>query len=133
MENITSYNINTKSEEMSKLMHSWSCRNITPLGRITVLKSLILSKIIHILQSLPSPDQSTLKEIDKKNFDFIWRKKRHEVNKITLCQEWQNGGLNMINLQEFDMSLKITWLRKLSSADLEWEEFARHYNADQFI
>ena len=133
MENITSYNINTKSEEMSKIMHGWSCRNITPLGRIKILKSLILSKIIHILQSLPSPNQNVLKELDKKNYDFIWRKKRHEVNKITLCQEWQNGGLNMINLQDFDMSLKITLLRKLTTDNPEWEEFAHYYKVDHLL
>ena len=70
MEDVTKLNINTKKEEMTKLMHSWSCRNITPLGRITILKSLIISKIIHILQSLPSPDLDTLKQLDKANFDM---------------------------------------------------------------
>ena len=133
MEDITSYNINIKKPEMTKLMHSWSCRNITPLGRITVLKSLILSKIIHILQSLPSPTQATLKELDKANFDFIWRNKRHEVNKLVLCQEWNKGGLNMLNVQEFDMSLKITWLRKLMMDAPEWEEFASLYKIERLI
>ena len=42
MSNITKDNIELKLNEMSKLMQAWSCRNITPLGRITVLKSLIL-------------------------------------------------------------------------------------------
>ena len=38
-----------------------------------------------MLQSLPSPDPSTLKELDKLFFNFIWKNKRHEVNKKVLC------------------------------------------------
>ena len=114
-------------------MQAWTCRNITPIGRITILKSLILSKIIHILQSLPSPGTETLNTLDKMNFDFIWKGKRHEVNKKNLCLDWEHGGLNMINLKEFDMSLKITWLRKLIVQDPDWLEFALHYRIDKII
>ena len=133
IENITDANIDQKKEEIKKLMQSWSCRNITPMGRITVLKSLILSKIIHILQSLPTPSTCTLNEIDKLNFDFIWKKKRHEVSKTTLCLNWDKGGLDMINLKEFDMSLKLTWLRKYLKQSPEWSEFANFYNIDNII
>ena len=133
IENITSYNIGLKLDEIKKLMQAWTCRNITPIGRITILKSLILSKIIHILQSLPSPCTETLNTLDKMNFDFIWKGKRHEVNKKVLCLDWEHGGLNMINLKDFDMSLKITWLRKLIVQDPDWLEFALHYRIDKII
>ena len=66
---------------MSKLMQLWACRNITPLGRVTVLKSLILSKIVHVLQSLPSPDKETLKVINKMCVDFVWKKKDMRLTK----------------------------------------------------
>ena len=133
IENITSYNIGLKIDEIKKLMQAWTCRNITPIGRITVLKSLILSKIIHILQSLPSPSTETLTTLNKLNYDFIWKGKRHEVSKKTLCLDWEQGGLIMINLKEFDMSLKITWLRKLYTQNSEWSEFASHYRIDKII
>ena len=132
MADITKDNIEIKINDMSKLMQLWACRNITPLGRVTVLKSLILSKIVHVLQSLPSPDKETLKVISKMCVDFVW-KKRHEVNKVTLCMDWDNGGLNMGYITEFDMSLKLTWLRKLLQQSLDWIEFAVHYKLDRLI
>ena len=133
LNDITADNINIKKNEMKNLMQSWSCRNITPTGRITVLKSIIISKIIHMLQSLPSPDLSTLKELDKLFFNFIWKNKRHEVNKKVLCLDIEQGGLKMLNLVEFDMSLKITWLRKLHIQTPEWKEFACYYKIDRLI
>ena len=39
----------------------------------------------------------------------------------------------MINLKEFDMSLKTTWLRKLYTQNSEWSEFASHYKIDKII
>ena len=52
---ITDQNITLKIESMKKLIQLWMGRNITPVCRITVFKSLILSKIIHLLQALPFP------------------------------------------------------------------------------
>ena len=39
----------------------------------------------------------------------------------------------MINLQEFDMSLKLTWLRKLIIRTNEWDKFALHYKIDRLL
>ena len=81
MANITELNILLKIDSMKKLIQLWMGRNITPVGRITVFKSLVLSKIIHLLQSLPSPNQTTMSSIEKLALDFIWRNKRHQVSK----------------------------------------------------
>ena len=86
-----------------------------------------------MLQSLPSPDLNTLKELDKLYFNFIWKNKKHEVNKNVLCLDIEQGGLRMLNLVEFDMSLKITWLRKVYVQNPEWKEFACHYKIDHLI
>ena len=110
------------------LTQSWSKRNITPNGRITVLKSLILSKITHILISLPAPDEEMFKKLEKMCVDFIWKGGRHEVSKDTLYKTIKQGGLNMINIREFEMALKFTWIRKLIKGDPDWSEFADNYH-----
>ena len=45
-----------------------SKRNLTPFGKITVLKSLEISKIVHSLMSLPNPSRKYLKELEKNVF-----------------------------------------------------------------
>ena len=133
MEDITNININNKLESMKKTINAWSCRNFTPVGRITIFKSLIISKIVHIIQSLPTMSQQSFKILDEMAYTFIWNKKRHEVNKKNLCKNLQDGGLKMLNLKEFDKSLKITWIRKLLNTSPEWEEFATIYKIERLI
>ena len=67
LKNITINNIKNKIKSMEKLIQLWMFCNITPIGRVCVAKSLILSKIIHVLQSLPSPPPEYLKKIEKKS------------------------------------------------------------------
>ena len=131
MHQISDFNIRQKIESMKKLMQLWTCRNITPIGRVTIFKSLILSKIIHVLQSLPTPSKELLSEIEKMSTTFIWKGKRHKVNKKVLCSTIEKGGLNMINLSEFDYSLKIGWIHKTIFTYPEWIEFALKSKIDR--
>ena len=39
----------------------------------------------------------------------------------------------MLNIREFERSLKITWLRKLLTTSPEWEEFALHFKVDRLL
>ena len=133
LDNITELNIQPKIEKMEKTLKLWGFRNITPMGRITILKSLVLSQITHILQALPTPESQLLTTIENLCFDFIWGKKRHEVKKDTVYKDIGDGGLKMLNMAEFDFSLKITWLRKLVTADTDWMEFPLKYNIEKLI
>ena len=80
MKDITIQNIEEKLDSMKKIIQNWLYRNITPIGRVCIAKSLILSKIIHILQALPTPPSKFLKAIENLLVDFIWKNKRHEIN-----------------------------------------------------
>ena len=39
----------------------------------------------------------------------------------------------MLNMVEFDFSLKVTWLRKLVTTDTDWMEFPIKYKIDRMI
>ena len=133
LENITEQNILPKIEKMEGTLKSWGFRNITPLGRVTILKSLVLSKITHILQALPTPPKQLLTTIEHLCFEFIWGKKRHEVKKETAYKDTKDGGLKMMNIVEFDHSLKLTWLRKILTTEPDWIEFPKKYKIDRLM
>ena len=42
---------------MEQLLNAWSRRKITLFGKITVIKTLVISKITHLLTNLPDPDE----------------------------------------------------------------------------
>ena len=41
--------------KLEHLFHVWKQRHVTPLGRITIIKTFALSKLNHLFFSLPSP------------------------------------------------------------------------------
>ena len=50
---------------MNKLtMKNVNRRNLTPQGRLTVLKTLLLPQLSHIFASFPSPSDSQMKDLD---------------------------------------------------------------------
>ena len=102
------------------MINSWSKRNISTIGRITVIKSLILPKLTHLFMSLPDPDQSYIKYINRLFFNYIWNSKIDRVGRCYITRDYQDGGLKMINLEYFIKSLKITWIRRLENSDSSW-------------
>ena len=48
-------NYNNKFSEMKILFNTWIKRTTTPLGKIAILKSLILLKIVQLWMLLPNP------------------------------------------------------------------------------
>ena len=47
-------------------------RILTPLGRIALIKALLISKLNYILLTLPNPSEPFLKELNKILFKLVW-------------------------------------------------------------
>ena len=84
MTNIADQNIENKIIDINKTIVTWSGRNITPVGKITLIKSTLISKITHILLSLPTPKNETLKTLEDVFRNFIWNQKPPKFRKEIL-------------------------------------------------
>ena len=111
--NITEENIQLKKEAILRIIGTWQTRNLTLAGKIVIVKSLLLSQITHILASLPSPRQETMKEIKNIFFNFVWGARRNPIKRMRLCQSIPENGLGMIDIESFIKSLKIKWVKRI--------------------
>ena len=68
MSGIVLLNYENKLVQMRKLLYSWSRRYLTPVGKITVLKTLALSKLTHLFMNLPDPNEAFLEDLSKLGF-----------------------------------------------------------------
>jgi hypothetical protein len=66
-------NFENKIVAIQNLLKDWERRNLTPIGRITVIKSLALSKLVHLFTSLPNPSKNIVDKLNKIFFNFLWR------------------------------------------------------------
>ena len=72
---ITDLNLEQKILEMEKMISVWRCRNLTLVGKITIIKTLMISKIIHILLSLPRPSEEYFNKTENIFLKFLWQDK----------------------------------------------------------
>ena len=113
LETITRINYENKIDEIKQLLNKWKKRNISPIGKIAIIKCMIMSKITHLIMNLPDPDEKFINLLEKELYSFIWDSKPNKIGKATLCKEYAEGGLRMVNVRHTITSLKTSILRKI--------------------
>ena len=123
-ENVFYANFSEKIERIKNILNSWSARRLILLGKITIIKSLAVSQIVHVLSSLPT-DQATLKEINTLLYDFLWNGKGDKIKRTEMINDYDKGGLKMIDIQSFNKSLKMKWVQGYLNDDnhSKWKLF----------
>ena len=113
-------NYATKLEEIRKLLHSWQFRYLTPYGKIVILKSLALSKLSHIALVVPNIKRKDIKNLERVFLDFLWSDKNARICHSDIYYPLKQGGLNMVDVETFWLSLKCSWLRRLLRSNAFW-------------
>ena len=113
-------NFNRKIIKIEKLLNCWSYRYLTPFGKITIVKSLGLSKISHIALVIPNPSKNMIKKINSLFYNFVWGGGSEKVNRedAMLPEKW--GGLGTPDIQKFWTAFKFSWLRRLLTTNSFW-------------
>ena len=120
---ITDLNVQRKLGEIEQLIRIWSTCNLTPYGKVTIIKSLLISKITHMLLSLPSPSSSCINDLNNTFSKFLWSGKPPKWRKEILEGEIFHGGLKLHNIALFDKSLKLSWLKRYLVSSSKWTIF----------
>ena len=66
-------NVEAAIEAMEKLLRSWSTRRLTLLGRILIIKTFAISKMIYLMQTLTLNEKS-YKAFVRVVFKFLWNR-----------------------------------------------------------
>jgi len=52
-----------------------------------------------------------IKEINRINFNFIWKNKHHYIRKGDLLKDYEEGGIKAIDFEIMNGILKVKWLQ----------------------
>ena len=77
---------------MKGLFKQWNKRNLTPIGKITVVKSLILPVLNHLFIALPNPSIEIIKDIEDMLYTFIWKSYFNKSEKGYHAKGVSRGG-----------------------------------------
>lgn len=118
-------NITNNVDDMKKILNNWRYRYLTPYGKITIIKSLALSKLTHLSIILPMLDDKLAEQIEKIFFDFIWNSKPDKINRVMCKMPQSQGGLNMVCVKTFWKALKISWLKRVEVSQSFWTQILK--------
>ena len=91
----------------------WSKRKLTLIGRITVIKSLMISRFAYLFLALPNLTGDLIETLERMFFKFLWNKGPDRISRKQIVKNIDAGGLRMIEINAFITPLKVTWLRRL--------------------
>ena len=104
LNNMSKLNFDPLKETINKILNQWRRCSLTPLGKITVLKTLILSNFIHLFTTLPSPPDTFLRNLNTIFFSFLWDNKPEKISRKTVKSDYKYGGLRMVDIHHFMIS-----------------------------
>jgi len=115
-------NFNKALISMKNLILSWSKRNITSLGRVVVVKSLVLAKLNYIGQMLPGPGPDFIKMVNDEIYKFVWQGKPDKVKRAQMNEAYESGGVKMPNVDLHLQALRSSWIRRVAFGEQKWKK-----------
>ena len=98
------------------LLKSWKRRYLSLKGKVTVINSLALPKLLYLASVIHTPN-NVIKELQSLVLDFLWDGKPPKVAYKTLIQLIERGGLKLCDVESKIMSVKVSWVKRLVAKD----------------
>ncbi len=99
----------------------WHSRGLSLKGKVTILKSLGLPKLLYPMSVLPIPE-SVVSTVDNMILDFMWGTKRPKIKKNVIIQNIDQGGLKVPRFATMVEANRISWInRLLNNSSAKWK------------
>jgi len=108
---------------LENVLKLWSKVNMSLLGKVTIVKSMALSKLNYLLNVLPAPNQSIITDIEQKCYKFIWDNGPDKIKRKTMIAPIEQGGLGMEDLPSRIAAIKLSWILKIRNHAGNWKGY----------
>jgi len=113
LKSMVEHNINLAVGKIENVFRLYQNTPLSLEGKITVVKSLALPKLIHVLQVLPLPGKKYTDQINRIFRNFIWKNGRARISSQQLSKGYEHGGLKLTDISTLDCAIKISWIKRL--------------------
>ena len=102
---------------MKATLLTWSNRKLSLFGKINVINTLVASLFVYKLTVLPKLPQDLVNKIQNMFNEFLWGGRKAKIPLKILQGSKQTGGANLVNIEQREAALKISWIRTIKSDD----------------
>ena len=68
-----------------------------------------------------------MKELNSTVFSLLWTQKTDKIKRNVITQEYENGGLKMLDIKAFIFALKSTWFRRILNTEGIWQNIISQF------
>ena len=90
-------NFDATLKSLKKTLNNWQWRNLTVLGKIQIIKTFAMPKLL-FRASVLTFDKKFLKQLNTVLFNFLWKGK-DKIKRLALVSDYSDGGLRMPHLE----------------------------------
>ena len=111
-------NFTSKIDKVKAILNVWKTRKLTLMGRIAIVNTLIISQFTYQFSALPTPPETFFKEMKSVILEYIWEGKPHRLRYEKLIQNYDKGGLKLVDLKTKNTALKARWPVKFQESQI---------------
>ncbi len=115
-------NYKAKLDEIEQMLTVYHKRYLSLIGKVTVIKSLAIPKLLHLLSVLPAPPEKYIEKLESVFKKFLWNNKRSRISYEQMCKKKEKGGLNLTHVKTLIQALKISWIQRLLQGKGGWQD-----------
>ena len=104
-------------DSIRKEINSWKFRFLTIFGKVTVIKTLCIPKLIHVVAFVPNPSVTHLRSLESELKFFVTDGNPNVVDETTRRMAVKNGGFGVPNINNFLKAIRMSWLRRSIGSD----------------
>jgi hypothetical protein len=119
--NMTNDFWDTLIAKIKKKLSMWQHRNLSLCGKVQIIKSLGMSKLLFASNFL-SVDDSVIRKVENLFYDNLWDGKKTRVKKEICILPKKLGGISMIDVRLALKVQNIKWIKRLllAEGDDDW-------------
>ena len=100
-------------EKIQGIFNSWVHRNLSILGKVIIINTLVASLFVYKMSVLPLLPKTYLEKIEKSCVNFIWNGRKSKIALKKLQNAKHLGGLGLTNFANKDKALKLQWVKTI--------------------
>ena len=106
-----------------------SCRDLSLYGKITIIKSFLLPKMLYTFSVLPTPE-AFIKQLNTIIYNFLW-KGPDKMVRLAVINNIEYGGLKLADMETSIKSLRLAWLGRIfAEGSSPWKSFINYLLKD---
>ena len=99
-------NYDSNLKEIENVLKAYSKIHLSLIGEITVIKTLVIPKLVYLLSVLPWPGLHFIQTVEDMFHKLIWNNGKARISLSQLQKDIPDGGLKLTDLVTFNCALK---------------------------